>query len=350
MFVTGDGSTICANDPDASVELTIVFTGGAPYTFDIENMMTGEILPYHVSLTDTFRFYVSPSVTTRYRIIALANSYCENNELGSIESTTVTVNVNAVSFSETTFTPVYCGEDITISFDITSGNENEAYQVYENGALIASGTVVDGHIIIPDGLLSEGTHYLTLVIGGCEYEVTVIVPVGSENSDIFGPNFMDIRWDDVVIINLNANPRYEFVGFQWYRNNELIPGAIYKNYQEIGGLRGFYSVVLTAIDHETGEMVTFQTCPREFNSLTSMKVYPVPATVQQVITIELDLTAEELDGAVLDIYDATGKLINHMSDLTPITKVAGFKAQGTYFGRIITGTNEIKTVKFVIVK
>ena len=350
MFVTGDGSTICANDPDASVELTIVFTGGAPYTFDIENMMTGEILPYHVSLTDTFRFYVSPNVTTRYRIIALANSYCENNELGSIESTTVTVNVNAVSFSETTFTPVYCGEDVTISFDITSGNENEAYQVYENGALIASGTVIDGHIIIPDGLLSEGTHYLTLVIGGCEYEVTVIIPVGSEYSDIFGPNFMDIRWDDVVIINLNANPRYEFVGFQWYRNNELIPGAIYKNYQEIGGLRGFYSVVLTAIDHETGEMVTFQTCPREFNSLTSMKVYPVPATVQQVITIELDLTAEELDGAVLDIYDATGKLINHMSDLTPITKVAGFKAQGTYFGRIITGTNEIKTVKFVIVK
>ncbi|MBQ4442125.1 MAG: T9SS type A sorting domain-containing protein [Bacteroidales bacterium] len=350
MFVTGDGSTICANDPDASVELTIVFTGGAPYTFDIENMMTGEILPYHVSLTDTFRFYVSPDVTTRYRIIALANSYCENNDLGSIASTTVTVNVNAVSFSETTFMPVYCGEDAIISFDITSGNENEAYQVYENGVLIASGVVTDGHIIIPDGLLSEGSHTLTLVIGGCEYEVTVIIPVGSENSELFGENFMDIRWDDVVIINLNANPRYEFVGFQWYRNNELIPGAIYKNYQEIGGLRGFYSVVLTAIDHETGEMVTFQTCPREFNSLSSMKVYPVPATVQQVITIELDLTAEELNGAVLDIYDATGKQINHMTDLTPITKVAGFKAQGTYFGRIITGTNEIKTVKFVIVK
>ena len=350
MFVTGDGSTICANDPDASVELTIVFTGGAPYTFDIENMMTGEILPYHVSLTDTFRFYVSPNVTTRYRIIALANSYCENNDLGSITSTTVTVNVNAVAFAETTFAPVYCGEDVTITFDITSGNENEAYQVYENGVMIASGIVIDGHIIIPDGLLSEGSHNLTLVIGGCEYEVTVIIPVGSENSELFGENFMDIRWDDVVIINLNANPRYEFVGFQWYRNNELIPGAIYKNYQEIGGLRGFYSVVLTAIDHETGEMVTFQTCPREFNSLTSMKVYPVPATVQQVITIELDLTAEELNGAVLDIYDATGKQINHMTDLTPITKVAGFKAQGTYFGRIITGTNEIKTVKFVIVK
>ena len=81
-----------------------------------------------------------------------------------------------------------------------------------------------------------------------------------------------------------------------------------------------------------------------------MKVYPVPANVEQVITVELDMTAEELDGAVLDIFDATGKLINHITDLKPVTRVAGFKAQGTYFGRIITGTNEIKTVKFVIVK
>ena len=349
-FVTGDGSTICANDPDASVELTIAFTGGAPYTFDIENMMTGEILPYHVSLTDTFRFYVSPDVTTRYRIIMLANAYCQNNQISMASTSEVTVNVVSVEFVETTFMPVNCGDDVVIGFNIISGNQNANYVIYENGTAIASGTVVANQVIIPDGLLSEGTHHLTLVIDGCSFDITVVIPVNSETSGIFGNNLMEIRWDDVVIINLNANPRYNIVGFQWYKNNVLIPGAIYKNYQEIGGLNGYYSVELTVIDTQTGETLTFITCPRLFNTVSGMKVYPVPANVEQVVTIELDMTAEELNGAVLDIFDATGKLINHITDLKPVTRVAGFKAQGTYFGRIITGTNEIKTVKFVIVK
>ena len=349
-FVTGDGSTICANDPDASVELTIAFTGGAPYTFDIENMMTGEILPYHVSLTDTFRFYVSPDVTTRYRIIMLANAYCQNDQISMASTSEVTVNVVSVEFVETTFMPVNCGDDVVIGFNIISGNQNANYVIYENGTAIASGTVVANQVIIPDGLLSEGTHHLTLVIDGCSFDITVVIPVNSETSGIFGNNLMEIRWDDVVIINLNANPRYNIVGFQWYKNNVLIPGAIYKNYQEIGGLNGYYSVELTVIDTQTGETLTFITCPRLFNTVSGMKVYPVPANVEQVVTVELDMTAEELNGAVLDIFDATGKLINHITDLKPVTRVAGFKAQGTYFGRIITGTNEIKTVKFVIVK
>ena len=97
-------------------------------------------------------------------------------------------------------------------------------------------------------------------------------------------------------------------------------------------------------------MITYITCEQYFNATSTVKVYPVPANVRQEITIELDLTSEELEGAVLDIFSVTGAHINHVVDLQPITKIEGFKAQGTYFGRILTGTNEIKTVKFVIVK
>ncbi len=346
-FISVDGQTICANDPDASVELIIAFTGGAPYYFDLYNENTNTSNQY-VSLTDTFSLYVAPTMTTVYRIINLHNEWCDNNNLTAAAQTVV--NVIAVEFAETTFRPVNCGDDVIVNFTITSGNQNEAYQIFENGVQIAAGTVAANSVIIPDGLLSEGTHQLTLVIGDCSFDITVIIPVDAESSELFGANLMEQRWDDVAIINMNANSRYQFVGFQWYRNNELIPGAIYKNYQEVGGLNGFYSVEITAIDTETGAMVTFITCPREFNTTSSLKVYPVPANIQQEVTIELDLTAEELNGAVLDIYDATGKLVSHMTDLTPITRVAGFKAQGTYFGRIVTGTNEIKTVKFVIVK
>ena len=149
--------------------------------------------------------------------------------------------------------------------------------------------------------------------------------------------------------NPSTNGGHLFVSFQWYKNGVAIPGAVYSNYQEIGGLNGFYSVELVEQDAD-GNMVTYKTCEMYFSSTSSVKVYPVPANVRQEITIELDLTSEELEGAVLDIYSVTGAHINHVTDLRPITKIEGFKAQGTYFGRILTGTNEIKTVKFVIVK
>jgi hypothetical protein len=187
-------------------------------------------------------------------------------------------------------------------------------------------------------------------VDGCSYDIVVRVLAGDY---AFGGSLpiMDQRWNDVVVVNNNpaTNGGHTFVGFQWYRNGVAIPGAIYSNYQEIGGLNGFYSVELIEQD-ANGNMVTYITCDQYFNAVSTVKVYPVPANVRQEITIELDLTSEELEGAVLDIFSVTGAHINHVVDLQPITKIEGFKAQGTYFGRILTGTNEIKTVKFVIVK
>ena len=114
-------------------------------------------------------------------------------------------------------------------------------------------------------------------------------------------------------------------------------------------MNGFYSVELVELLPD-GSMITYMTCEESFSGNSYVKVYPVPANVRQEITIELELTSEELDGAVLDIYSVTGAHISHVTDLQPITKIQGFTAQGTYFGRILTGTNEIKTVKFIIVK
>ena len=61
-------------------------------------------------------------------------------------------------------------------------------------------------------------------------------------------------------------------------------------------------------------------------------------------------TAEELEGATLDIYDVTGSLVEHVTTVDPVTYLSGFKASGTYFGRLMMANGETKTVKFVIVK
>jgi hypothetical protein len=159
------------------------------------------------------------------------------------------------------------------------------------------------------------------------------------------------------------NGGIEFTSYQWYKNGVMIQGATQQYYQDPAGVNGEYSVRLTGyrvlqVNSETceiapggrGERVEFTSCDQSFNPSSSINVYPVPAKVNQTITVELDLSAEELENAILDIYDAKGAHVQHIKVTGRITKVDGFKAQGTYFGKIVTGTSEIKAVKFVIVK
>jgi hypothetical protein len=300
-------------------------------------------------MASTATVYVAPTEQTTYRLNLIQDAFCENVSFGV--DAVVTVYVNSIEFDNTVFESG-CDNPGVVTIDFTmisTVNPNPSFTVvYDNGMQV-SGTISNNSATFA-APTAPGDYNAVFVVDGCSYDIVVRVLV----SDLgFGGSLpiMDQRWNDVVVVNNNPanNGGHTFVGFQWYKNGVLIPGAVYSNYQEIGGLNGFYSVVLVEQD-ANGNMVTYKTCEKYFNSVSTVKVYPVPANVRQEITIELDLTSDELDGAVLDIYNVTGQLINHVTDLRPITKIEGFKAQGTYFGRILTGTNEIKTVKFIIVK
>ena len=346
-FVSGNGSTICANVSDATADLTVHFTGTAPFHFIVTDLSTGLDQMYD-SYTNDYTLYVNPTHTTQYRITYLSDNYCNNGELGL--DAIATVYVNDIQFGETFFQSE-CGENtVTISFNMISGTPNADFTVtYDNG-LVVTGTISNNSATFatPD---VPGDYHAVFSVGGCDYDIIVRRPVFiSEFSDGTTPLMMQ-RWDDVVIINNNptTNGGHTFISYQWYRNGEAIPGAIYKNYQEIGGLNGFYSIEVVSKEAD-GSVVTYRTCEQYFYANTSVKVYPVPATVQQVVTIELDMNEKELEDATLDIYDAVGSIVNHISVVKPITKVSGFKAAGTYFGRITMANGESKTVKFVIVK
>ena len=346
-FVSGDGSIICANVSDDNAALTVHFTGTAPFHFIVTDLSNGSTQMYD-SYTNDYTIYVNPDHTTQYRITYLSDNYCDNGELGL--NAIATVFVNDILFSDKLFMGECDVNEVTINFNMISGTPNSEFTVtYETG-LVVTGTIVNNTATFatPD---APGDYNAVFSVGGCDYDIIVRRPVFSSDFSDGTKPFMEQRWDDVVIINNNpaTNGGHTFVSYQWYRNGELIPGAIYKNYQEEGGLNGFYSIEVVSKEAD-GSIVTYRTCEQYFYASTSVKVYPVPATVQQVVTIELDLTAEELVDATLDIYDAIGAIVNHIDKVDPITKVAGFKAAGTYFGRITLANGETKTVKFVIVK
>ena len=347
-FTSGDSSAICANDPSASAALVIAFTGVAPFTYEVVDNH-GNVVAHATTQANTATIYVAPTEQTTYRITLIQDAYCENTSFDA--DAVATVFVNSIEFTNTVFESG-CDNPgwVTVDFTMTAGNPNAAFTVVYDNGLQASGNISNNTATFVAPTI-PGDYDAVITIDGCSYDIVVRVLIGEFSFGDGTLPIMDQRWNDVVVVNNNpaTNGGHIFVGFQWYKNGVAIPGATYSNYQEKGGLNGFYSVELIEQD-ANGNMVYYKTCEMYFNSVSAVKVYPVPANVRQEITIELDLTSEELDGAVLDIYSVTGALVNHVTDLRPITKIEGFKAQGTYFGRILTGTNEIKTVKFVIVK
>ena len=346
-FVSGDGSIICANVSDDNAALTIHFTGTPPFHFTVDDLSNGTSVMYD-SYTNDYVIYVNPNHTTQYRITYLSDNYCSNGELGL--DAIATIFVNDIQFEETFF-QAECGEDVvTISFNMLSGTPNSDFTVtYDNG-MVVNGTISNNTATFATPSI-PGDYHAVFTVGGCDYDIIVRRPVGVNDFSDGSTPFMMQRWDDVVIINNNpaTNGGHTFVSYQWYRNGVAIPGAIYKNYQEIGGLNGYYSIEVVSQDAD-GRTVTYRTCDQFFSSSSAIRVYPVPANVQQVVTVEIDMTAEELEGATLDIYDVTGSLVEHVTTVDPVTYLSGFKASGTYFGRLMMANGETKTVKFVIVK
>jgi len=173
-----------------------------------------------------------------------------------------------------------------------------------------------------------------------------------------------IRWEgnaDVLVVSNNysdpTSPYYnggmEFLTYQWYKNGKLIEGATMQYYQHFGE-PGIYHVHITGYTVDANgnrlEYVEFVTCGFEVKANSSITVFPVPAQIDQPVWIKLNLTPAELDGAYLDIYDVKGAFVKHVDIESSDVKVEGFNTQGAYFGKITTGINEIKSVKFVIVK
>ena len=351
-FTSGHGSVICGHDYQSFATLQITLTGTAPFTFTIMNMTTGESQTIVTSLS-VYSYNVNPAVTSIYRIISVSDA---NGCIGTMDNVSdAVVSVSDVQIAAETVV-ASCEDWIArIPLQVNASTSTTFTATLPDGSTQTGNIMFDAytqqHYVEVQMPAVAGDYIVTIEVDGCVGEVLVRVPASDASMGVTS-TLVDQRWDDVVVVNNNPdnNGGYKFSTYQWYKNGEPINGATGQYYQEVGGLEGFYSVELDGIRVSDGAHVHFITCEKYFSASASIRVYPVPANTTQEVTIELNMTEEELEGAILDIYDVRGAHVKSLSNLTPITKVGNFGAQGTYFGRIITGTNEIKTVKFIIVK
>ena len=350
---------ICANNPATkNVSLHVVFEGTPPFNFIFTG--TDGTRKEMVSYIKDMDIIVTPSATTTYYIESLTDGL---NCVQQDNKPEVTITVTDVEI----LTPdlAACGDPISLEFILISSVEKKATIMFTtfNKTWSEVVDVTQGYnsiaITIPSDV-DYGTIQGTVIIDGCDFTFNINYGGGANGND----GLIHRRWEnyfDVLIVSNNGTPGaqyynggYAFTSYQWYKNGVLIPGATQQYYQDPNGVNGIYSVKLTgykvdAAGNHIGDLLEFMTCGQEFNPSFTLKVYPVPAQVNQPVWVEIDLTPEELEGAVLDIYDAKGAHVQHISVVSNKTLVDGFKAQGTYFGKITTGTNDIKAVKFIIV-
>ena len=355
-FTSGDGVVVCANDPNSFGELVVTINSNyPPFTFTVVGT-DGSNNTYH-TYNNTYSIYVTPSTSVTYAITFLEDAHCEAINPSS-EATVIVSQIELVDDVVTTCNDaeqpmatmgvvIYsAAPGVVPTVNVIYNDPNyTAYNAY-NIPIDNDGT--NSSFTFPTPTV-PGDYSITIEIDGCEYDAIVRV-LASQYSYGETP-IVNQRWDDVLVVNNNpaTNGGHTYISYQWYKNGQPIEGATNQFYQEIGGVNGYYSVNLIAKDAD-GNIYEITTCEELFVAQSLMKVYPVPAQLNEAVTIEVNLTDEQLTGAVLDIYDAKGAVVRHLDVNSNVIVVSGFETQGSYFGRIITGNGEIKTVKFVIVK
>ena len=355
-FTSGDGVVVCANDPNSFGELVVTINSNyPPFMFTVVGT-DGSNNTYH-TYNNTYTIYVTPSTSVTYSITSLEDAHCEAINPSS-EATVIVSQIELVDDIVATCNDaehpmatmgvvIYsAAPGVVPTVNVIYNDPNyTAYNAY-NVPIDNDGT--NSSFTFPTPTV-PGDYSITIEIDGCEYDAIVRV-LASQYSYGETP-IVNQRWDDVLVVNNNpaTNGGHTYISYQWYKNGQPIEGATNQFYQEIGGVNGYYSVNLIAKDAD-GNIYEITTCEELFVAQSLMKVYPVPAQLNEAVTIEVNLTDEQLTGAVLDIYDAKGAVVRHLDVNSNVIVVSGFETQGSYFGRIITGNGEIKTVKFVIVK
>ncbi|MCQ2210991.1 MAG: InlB B-repeat-containing protein [Paludibacteraceae bacterium] len=207
------------------------------------------------------------------------------------------------------FADNFCAGDVAqVYYTVTSGKPLSFSITFDEASKKAgfktqTGKIgEDGEIFmeIPAGI-EEGVYTATLQLIGVD---SVSNSVKFNFSTNISSRYISRMWDDVVVVD---NFDEEFDSYQWYKNGEKIEGATKQFYCELGGLDGFYSVIVKTKDGKEKHICGIQ-CDYVLPPF-SIVAYPNPAKANVEFTLEVKgLTEEELAIAKIYIYTVSGTI------------------------------------------
>lgn len=155
-------------------------------------------------------------------------------------------------------------------------------------------------------------------------------------------------WTDVIAIN---NFKQEYFGYQWYRDDQLLPGATKQYYSDGEDLYGWYRAKVQLADSSW-----VFTCEEFFDLRTDsleLIAYPTPAPVGQPVTIKaMGILLEKLVGSRLTITNVQGVTIKEFTLEQDQRSVDVELSAGLYIATLVTGDADDRArtanVKFTV--
>ncbi|WP_406843731.1 T9SS type A sorting domain-containing protein [Flavobacterium soyae] len=169
-------------------------------------------------------------------------------------------------------------------------------------------------------------------------------------------NFFDIvkqKFNNVLLVNNNpqTNGGYEFVSYEWFKNEQLIgTGQYYSAGNSITSLldpTADYSVKMTTKD---GKVLYACASKITLTNTLQAKLYPNPIEIGKVITVEADFPAEELEKMQISLYTVTGQLVKTVQSSTAKTEIQLPQTTESNMYMVVLETPNIKKSFKVIVK
>jgi hypothetical protein len=213
-----------------------------------------------------------------------------------------------------------------LKIEANASGDNLSYQWYKDGVSLSG--EVNEYYIVPVSAKSDGGVYHVEVSGVCGAVKSPPVTI-----DIMSESLLVEKWHDVILVD---NSRNEFCEYQWYRDGKILPGAKEQFYQEVGGLKGCYSVDLTQVKGST-----IRSCEHcvDKTQKNNFSLYPNP--VKDRLYIQSSLVVEQVS-----IYDISGRLLKQFVNPASFVDTDDLAA-GIYIVKIktIEGESIHKTIK-----
>jgi len=152
------------------------------------------------------------------------------------------------------------------------------------------------------------------------------------------------HWNDVLLFDNSSD---SYVQWQWYKDDDAIPGAVGQYYSAPSALNGQYYVVATdASGH------TVQTCPLTITAGGAVpggiKVFPNPTSPGSSVTLVCSYPAASLQGARMLIADMSGKIRQQITNVQPSMQVTMPAGDGIYVIKLQLANGQVASVNVLV--
>ena len=246
-----------------------------------------------------------------------------------------------IRFTGSSLTITKASQQITWAQDLIVGC-NATSQIQLNAA--ASSSLPVTYSVSAASIATVSGNTLTLLKPG-----TAIVTAGQPGNANYQPattvtdtisfqpaSLITQHWNDVIFFD---NSSGDYIQWQWYKNGAAVSGDTTPYFSETPDLNGQYYVVATNKDGQQVQSCTLDITPGA--AITAgIRVSPNPAPRGGVVTIACNYSATALQGAVIQIADLTGRVVQQITNVQPSMQVTMPSANGIYIVDLVLANGQ----------